>query len=293
MLWTTNVRHCGRCSQCIDRRFAVLAAEAAEFDPPAGYAVELLTGARDADEDVRMAVAYVKFWREMSQSSRQLLPIQQPDVYSAVQHVPGVEPDEVLDRAWDLLRRHAEAVNTVIERGIMDNSHRLARDDLPRGSLLRLCFSQDRIEPPPLSDGFDQVAALLDRLNEPVCDFAVDVAAERIWFRGDFHIDGVDYQLVEKLLPNHRIAKAKCREVPPFHTPDLADALQVQEQTLRKRITRCREVVEGRLAVDQGIVFANGFIENVHGEGYRLAPELREVSRADLRTPQGAMSQDA
>ena len=39
--------HCGCCSQCLDRRFAILAADAAEHDPVEMYKVELLTGERD------------------------------------------------------------------------------------------------------------------------------------------------------------------------------------------------------------------------------------------------------
>jgi hypothetical protein len=37
--------HCGCCSQCLDRRFAVFAANAAEHDPVEMYKVELLVGA--------------------------------------------------------------------------------------------------------------------------------------------------------------------------------------------------------------------------------------------------------
>lgn len=41
---TTNEHtHCGVCSQCIDRRFGIVAAQADEFDPPAHYAVDVFT----------------------------------------------------------------------------------------------------------------------------------------------------------------------------------------------------------------------------------------------------------
>ena len=47
--------HCGCCSQCLDRRFAVLAAGAAEHDPEEMYKVDLLTGSRDIAIDQTMA----------------------------------------------------------------------------------------------------------------------------------------------------------------------------------------------------------------------------------------------
>ena len=52
--------HCGCCSQCLDRRFAVLAADAAEHDPVEMYKVELLTGERRGPKDQTMAESYVR-----------------------------------------------------------------------------------------------------------------------------------------------------------------------------------------------------------------------------------------
>lgn len=49
--------HCGRCSQCIDRRFAVLAAGCARDDPAEMYGVDLLSGDR-IGPDRELALAY-------------------------------------------------------------------------------------------------------------------------------------------------------------------------------------------------------------------------------------------
>jgi 7-cyano-7-deazaguanine synthase in queuosine biosynthesis len=50
--------HCSCCSQCLDRRFAVLAANAGEHDPVEMYKVELLTEERNENEDKTMAESY-------------------------------------------------------------------------------------------------------------------------------------------------------------------------------------------------------------------------------------------
>ena len=47
--------HCGRCSQCLDRRFGTLAAGMADVDPEEMYDTDLLTGARVEDVDRTMA----------------------------------------------------------------------------------------------------------------------------------------------------------------------------------------------------------------------------------------------
>ena len=58
--------HCGLCSQCIDRRFAVLAAGVADQDPAEAYRVDLLTGERDAGPDRDLALAYERAATEIN-----------------------------------------------------------------------------------------------------------------------------------------------------------------------------------------------------------------------------------
>jgi 7-cyano-7-deazaguanine synthase in queuosine biosynthesis len=291
MLWTTEVHHCGRCSQCIDRRFAMLAAGAGACDPAEGYAVDLLTGARDNVVDIRLAVAYTKFCREIAQSGRSRFIAEHPDVYSAVGHVPGMVPDDVLDRVWDLLQRHAAAVNDVIADGLQAHADRLTLDTLPHGALLHLCFSRDRIEAPGLDVGYHEVAVKLDHLNAPLCEFAVDEENKQIWFRGEFCLDGGNFALLAALLPNHRSAKARCEAVPFRRAWELAEALNIDEPKLRKRISRLRQEVEEHLAVNLGVTLLGGFIENQNKQGYRIAPQAREVLRADLAGAEASLSQ--
>ncbi|WP_149866271.1 hypothetical protein [Tropicimonas marinistellae] len=52
--------HCGRCSQCIDRRFAVLAQGHATHDPAGTYAVDLFDGARPRVQDRERVLSYVR-----------------------------------------------------------------------------------------------------------------------------------------------------------------------------------------------------------------------------------------
>jgi hypothetical protein len=291
MLWTTEVHHCGRCSQCIDRRFAMLAAGAGDLDPADGYSIDLLTGARDDVVDIRLAVAYTKFCREIAQSSRSRFIAEHTDVYSVVGHVPGMVPDDVLDRVWDLLQRHAAAVNGVIVDGLQAHADRLAFDTLPHGALLRLCFSRDRIDAPGMIAGYDEVAVKLDHLNAPLCEFSVDEDNKQIWFRGGLCLSGTDYKLLAALLPDHRSAKAQCEAV-PFRLPrDLADVLDIDEPAVRQRISRLRKEVEEHLAVNLGVTLLAGFIENQNKQGYRIAPQAREVLRADLAGPEASLSQ--
>ena len=57
---TKRHSHCGACSQCIDRRFAIVAAAADEFDPVEAFKIDIFTQGRNKDEDKIMAAAYLE-----------------------------------------------------------------------------------------------------------------------------------------------------------------------------------------------------------------------------------------
>lgn len=286
MQWTREVRHCGVCSQCIDRRFAVLSAGAGEFEPEGNYELDLLTGDRSVHEERQMAVAYVKFCQTIDSCEPRQFDEKFPQVAAALRFFPGLSNDAARDRIFDLHRRHARDVLSVISAGLVSEQSAMVRNALPPGSLLSLCFSRSTIPATPTNDVDRQLADFMDRLDAPVCMFAVDEEAQRICFRGEFWLEGANFKLFKALLPHHRSAKARMSEVPFIEPWKLANELGLEEQSLRQRVTRLRNDVVERLAVDQGIILEiDDFVENRPGKGYRLAPALREVSCADLVAP--------
>ena len=267
--WTKDLRQCGNCSQCIDRRFAVVAAGAEEFDPAGGYDTDLLIGPRMDDADIRMAVAYTKLCLDVRGLDRDGFATKYADVYAAAGEVKGLNSCETVDRFWDLYRRHAVSVLDVVEAGVKLYADKVTTGTLPRGSLLSLFISRMQLDPPSTADTTKQLAEFMGRLQKPICDFAVDETMELILFR--------------TLLDNHRAAKAVMADVPYMPSADLAAKLSIDEPTLRKSVSRLRERAIPRLTVDQGLVFdPKGFIQNSRIDGYRIDPELREISRADI-----------
>jgi hypothetical protein len=289
--WTESEKHCGVCSQCIDRRFAILAAGAEELEPADGYAADLLTGERASNQDRRMAVAYIKLCQTISKCDRDQLVERYPQAVSAVGEVPGLSSGEVLDRIWQLHRRHADGVLKVIAAGLVRHGQDLLRAKLPPSAILSLSVGRSHIEEPPTLDYHQQMADFMDRLGPPVCEFAVDEANERICFRGGFFLDRADYRLFSALMGNHRSAKSEDTDGAYTRLCDLADQLGYDEQqTLRQQITRTRRKLTDWLAVELGIASPDGMIENYRNDGYRLSPELREVTLADLRIADRRMS---
>lgn len=137
--------HCGVCSQCIDRRLAVLATRLEAYDPEDGYAVALFVGERDrAAEQVTLA-AYVE-------TCRQIAAMSAPDFFRKYGEIGRAlnEFDLPAERAaeaiFDLHRRHATQVRSTLERGVELHAGRFLDRDLPDTCLIRLMEPADRPE---------------------------------------------------------------------------------------------------------------------------------------------------
>ena len=57
---TKRHTHCGACSQCLDRRFAILAAGLERFDKPEDYKTDVLSGPRDTTRSRTMAQEWTR-----------------------------------------------------------------------------------------------------------------------------------------------------------------------------------------------------------------------------------------
>lgn len=134
-LWT----HCGTCSQCIDRRFAVLAANLDQEDPEEAYKVDLLTGEREKSESKTMLSSYVEtanqisrmrpsdFFCRYGEASRIVTELEEP-------------PESAALKIYNLHKRHADAVVRVIDKAIAAKASAIRERKLPETCLLRLVY---------------------------------------------------------------------------------------------------------------------------------------------------------
>jgi 7-cyano-7-deazaguanine synthase in queuosine biosynthesis len=127
--------HCGTCVQCVDRRFATLAAGVPEeADPPSRYAIDLMTGPREDGESVTMAEAFVQRARKLARAHETDFYADFGEAAGIVRHV-GLSPDEAGARIFDLHRRHANEVHAALAEG-----HRRHADAIVTGSLPESCL---------------------------------------------------------------------------------------------------------------------------------------------------------
>jgi hypothetical protein len=290
--WTVKQKHCGLCSQCIDRRFAVLAAGLEQHEPSENYKRDLLLGDRSTDDDLRMALSYVAFFRNVAAMSRERFLVEFPEIVSALDHFPDLSVDEAGARVFDLFQRHARSVEEVVTQAVKEHGDRLYRGEVPSGSLLAACFSRDHVEIAPASSYDEQATALIDRLSAPVLEFAVDDDAEQVLFHGGHHLEGANYRFVKALIDGYRNAKRTRSEIPFMTSVDVAERMGVTDQSMRQQLRRLRDAIDP-LAVMLGIPLdQHSFVETKERAGYRLNPTCREISVGDIQDQDPAASSD-
>jgi len=135
--------HCGSCSQCIDRRFGVLAADCARYDPEEMYKVDLLTGERAAPVDQTMAESYVRTaieLREMAEVS--FFSRFGGETGRVCSGFPLLKADDVARRVLELHHQHGQAILKVLTAAVKDHSDDLVLGRIAPTSVLMMAVAR-------------------------------------------------------------------------------------------------------------------------------------------------------
>lgn len=137
--------HCGGCSQCIDRRFAIVAAKADQHDPPEHYKVNVFTESRDKGEDKIMAAAYL----ERANQVKGLADITQfissyPDVGRVFKYL-NCSTGQAAQRVFDLYKRHSNEVMGALKELLKRHSDEILERTLPGDCLLRIAYESGSV----------------------------------------------------------------------------------------------------------------------------------------------------
>jgi hypothetical protein len=143
--------------QCIDRRFAVLAANQEANDPGEAYRVDLLIGERkktkENEIDPRtMLAAYLETTNDIERMDARKFFGRFGEASRILRHIGG-NADVTGMQIFDLHRRHAKQVNGVLEEGIAKYNTEIRKRVLPPTCVLRLTYESGP------SNGRDQVAS--------------------------------------------------------------------------------------------------------------------------------------
>lgn len=129
--------HCGICSQCIDRRFAVLAAGLESHDPAEAYKVDLLLHPRDEGEPRTMLASYVETSSELTRMSAMDFYSRYGEASRVLRHLNGSAETTAM-QVFELHQRHAKQVTKVVDDAIAKYASAIRERRLPDSCLLRL-----------------------------------------------------------------------------------------------------------------------------------------------------------
>ncbi|KRG85623.1 7-cyano-7-deazaguanine synthase [Stenotrophomonas sp. CW117] len=148
---TNQHTHCGGCSQCIDRRFAVLAAKSDQHDPAEHYKFDVFTQSRDAQDqkknvDKIMAAAYL----ERANQVKGLTDVAQfvtsyPDVGRVFKYLNYDKAGQAAQRVFDLYKRHANEVMGALDDLLSRYSKEIRERTLPGDCLLRTAYESGSV----------------------------------------------------------------------------------------------------------------------------------------------------
>jgi hypothetical protein len=141
---TNKQPHCGYCSQCIDRRFAVMAAGQEQHDPLTQYRMDVFTESRSrhdhVNEDKTLFANYLERANEAGTVSGALQFLKQfPEIARALKYVEG-DPGAAVQRCYEMYRRHSGEVNRVVERLFALHGTAIRERTLPVDAMLRMVY---------------------------------------------------------------------------------------------------------------------------------------------------------
>ncbi|MEP6961268.1 MAG: 7-cyano-7-deazaguanine synthase [Acidobacteriota bacterium] len=175
--------HCGKCSQCISRRFATLASKYGSHDPAEMYKVDLLTGDREAENpnsnvDITMLESFVRIAEDMRTKNEYQLVEMFPEVGRVLRHVQPLSAEEVASRVARMHQTHAKEVNRVLCDALASHSAQVLHQELPRTCAIILAFPEKYKTAPPADDGQDVRAKRRPKKRDP---YHFDTPAGTTW----------------------------------------------------------------------------------------------------------------
>jgi len=132
--------HCGCCSQCIDRRLAVFASNAVEYDPDEMYGTDVFIGERSSEnQDIVLAESYVRSMRECASLTDMQFCSRYGELSRAAPYIAG-SSDEAAGKVFQLYARNGQQVKRAITEVVRHYAEQVGEKDPPDRCLLRQLF---------------------------------------------------------------------------------------------------------------------------------------------------------
>ena len=129
--------HCGACSQCLDRRFGILAERLETYDPAERYATDVILGARETPQSVTLASFWTAHALEKAKLDERAFVARYAQEFARIcRGFAETAAKEVMTRCLDMHRRQGAYVARVLTEAIAQHADDLVQRRVPPTSLL-------------------------------------------------------------------------------------------------------------------------------------------------------------
>jgi 7-cyano-7-deazaguanine synthase in queuosine biosynthesis len=136
--------HCGTCSQCIDRRIAVLAVGQESNDPDTDYVSDVFTGPRKERYEKNMAVNFARHGVELNNFSENELATKfNRELIQATRYLE--DSTRAAQQLIALHKRHGSMVKKVLDEQLQKNVSALLDGNLEKTCMLAMIAGQEHI----------------------------------------------------------------------------------------------------------------------------------------------------
>lgn len=136
--------HCGMCSQCIDRKIAIVSAGQESSEVTGDYAKDVFIGEREDGYEKNIAVDYIRHGLELaSMNEMQVLGQFNSELSRAVN--PGAEIGEQMRQLASVHIRHGRTVEHVLREVLAEHFSEWNRGAIPANSLLGYVLSREHL----------------------------------------------------------------------------------------------------------------------------------------------------
>lgn len=147
---TTQFTHCGECSQCIDRRFAMYAASVDSFDENGIYQMDFLRNPIELGTTKTSLVDYIRLAKTFEQSSIDSFYLNFLDELTDLEeYIDGVEEEDRIEKIFNLCKSHSVNTSTALDK--MRQKFDSVFDRLPEKSFFKLIVdAREYLKPEPI-----------------------------------------------------------------------------------------------------------------------------------------------
>jgi 7-cyano-7-deazaguanine synthase in queuosine biosynthesis len=285
---TTLHPHCGSCSQCLDRRFGILAAGLAAHDPIEGYEIDVLTDPRPTDDARILALDWTRHALRLAEmSDMEFLAAFGNELARLVAARPDLSSAEHARSIIAMHRTHGEGVKAALSAAISAHSAAIVAQSLDPTSLLRMVVTEKTSLPKPTTTVKIAAAqqnplppheASLSRLRVSISGSA---RSARVIIDGLGEVSGMNATPAWALKPNYdtdRNAGIAPDAYRFMAGGEIAGKLGAAKPAVRQQIKRLREEFAEQFEAIEGVAPSEPILVQSRGSrDYRLDPDC-EIS---------------